>query len=71
MREQSAGLDSSVGKVGAMFQKIGEVIMMRNVVGRGLLVEGRDSMSKELVQDCRQARRSSGCFCLELRPINT
>ena len=41
-----------------MFQKIGEVIMTGNVVGRGVLVEGRDGMSKELVQGCRQARRS-------------
>ena len=28
-------------KVGAIFQKIGDVIMMGNVVGRGVLVEGR------------------------------
>ena len=46
-----------MGNVGAMFQKIGDVIMMGNAVGRSAVVEGRDSMSKELVRGCRQAQK--------------
>ena len=48
-----------MGEGVAMFQKIGDVIMMGNAVGRGVLVEGRDGMNKEQVQGCRQAWRSS------------
>ena len=48
-----------MGEGVAVFPKIGEVIMMGDMVGRSVVVEGRDRMSKEQVQHCQQAWRGS------------